>query len=114
MKNRPASAPPESVPWVPRRSAGGARTESTERITLRAASFEATGWTLNVSRGGFRAIVECQLEKDLEYEVWIGDASSPRRACLVWCQEQSDGLIAGFKYTDVEPSSPHNPAPSGE
>jgi hypothetical protein len=106
VKSRPPSD--SSVPAVrtPRRSVGGARKESTERVSLRAPGFETTGWTLNVSRGGLRAIVEERLTLGVEYELTMGDASEPRRAALVWSQDQTDGQIVGLKYLDVDGSVP--------
>ena len=97
-----SSAPPA---WTPRRSAGGARKEATERIVVRAPGFETTGWTLNVSRGGLRAIVEERLTLEVDYEVTIGE-SAARRAALVWSQDQADGQIVGLKYLDVDGSVP--------
>jgi hypothetical protein len=31
---------------------------------------------------------------------------TPRRAALVWSQEQADGQIVGLKYLDIEGSLP--------
>jgi hypothetical protein len=105
-----------------RRSAGGARREASERVTLRAAGFESSGWTLNVSRGGVRLIVENQVELGREYELWIGDEQTAlrRRGRVVWVQDEADGQIAGIQYLDIEgavpPSAPTasgNPVGSG-
>jgi hypothetical protein len=106
VKSRPPSE--SSVPpvWTPRRSVGGARMESTERVSLRAPGFETSGWTLNVSRGGLRAIVEERLISGVEYELTLGDATTPRRAALVWSHDQTDGQIVGLKYLDIEGSVP--------
>lgn len=112
MKSRPpseSSAPPPV--WTPRRSVGGARKEATERVSLRSPGFETSGWTLNVSRGGLRAIVEERLTLGVEYELLMGDESAPRRAALVWSQDQADGQIVGLKYLDVDGSvPPHDPS----
>lgn len=75
-------------------------------MSLRAPGFETSGWTLNVSRGGLRAIVEERLTLEVEYELTIGDATTPRRATLVWSQDQNDGQIVGLKYLDVDGSVP--------
>jgi hypothetical protein len=106
VKNRPPTVSSTPPSWTPRRSAGGARKEATERVCLKAAGFETTGWTLNVSRGGLRAILEDRLTPGVEYEILVGDATEPRRAALVWSQEQSDGQIVGLKYLDVEATLP--------
>lgn len=98
---------------TPRRNAGGARTELTERLTIRAPGFETHGWTLNVSRGGLRAIVEEALSAGIVYEVLVGEAE-PRRARLVWSQDESDGQIVGMMYLDTESGNPRSEElPSG-
>ena len=106
VKNRPpsVSSTPPSCPQ--RRIAGGARREATERVSLKAPGFETTGWTLNISRGGLRAIVEERLAMGIDYEILVGDAPTARRATLVWSQEQADGQIVGLKYLDIEGSLP--------
>ena len=106
VKNRPPSEPTVPPGWTPRRSVGGARKESTERVSLRSPGFETSGWTLNVSRGGLRAIVEERLTLGVEYELTVGDATVPRRVTLVWSQDQSDGQIVGLRFLDVDGSVP--------
>jgi hypothetical protein len=91
-----------------RRNAGGARREASERVLLRNADFEARGWTLNVSRGGLRAILEDHLMTGVEYELVLGEeeGSTPRRVSAVWAQDEADGQIVGLKYLDTEGSIP--------
>lgn len=74
---------------------------------MRSSAFETHGWTLNVSRGGVRAIVEDPLLQGGEYQVIVGDEESvaARPATVVWLQDESDGQIVGLKYTDTEDSS---------
>ena len=98
---------PESEVRAPRRHAGGARREASERVLVRGTGFETHGWTLNVSRGGIRAIVEDPLTQGLEYLLIVGDeeTAAPRRASVVWLQDESDGQIVGLKYLDVEDGS---------
>lgn len=92
---------------APRRHAGGARREASERVLVRSLGFEAHGWTLNVSRGGVRAIVEEPLIQGIEYQVIVGDEATvaPRRASVAWLQDESDGQIVGLRYLDVEDGS---------
>ena len=92
---------------APRRHAGGARREASERVHVRAAGFETHGWTLNVSRGGVRAIVEDPLIQGVEYQLIVGDDESgvSRRATVAWLQDEADGQIVGLKYLDVEDGS---------
>jgi hypothetical protein len=90
-----------------RRATGGARREATERVTLRGPDFETHGWTLNVSRGGIRAIVEEPLKSGVEYELVVGDAEeSARKVSVVWVQDEADGQIVGVRFLDVEGSMP--------
>ena len=96
-----------------RRQEGGARREASERILLRREGFETSGWTLNLSRGGVRVIVEETVEPGLEYEIVIGDdESAARRARVIWVQDEADGQIAGVQFLDVE-GEPGPPPPSG-
>jgi hypothetical protein len=75
-------------------------------VVLKAPGFETSGWTLNISRGGLRAVVEERLSLDLEYEIVVGEAAQPRRVRLVWSQNQADGQIVGLKYLDVDATMP--------
>jgi hypothetical protein len=88
-----------------RRQSGGARVESSERVTLRVKEQETSGWTLNVSRGGLRAVVEHPLDPALEYQVVVGEAAA-RRACVAWSKAAADGEIVGLRFLDVEGSVP--------
>ncbi len=102
-----SSASSEHEVRAPRRHAGGARREASERVLVRSLGFETHGWTLNVSRGGVRAIVEDPLLQGVEYQVIVGDEETvaARRATVVWLQDESDGQIVGLKYLDVEDAS---------
>lgn len=106
-------AHPESDVRAPRRHAGGARFEASERVLVRGEGFETHGWTLNVSRGGIRAIVEDPLLQGVEYQLTVGDEETAlaRRAAVVWLQDEADGQIVGLKYLDVDDSTP--PAKDG-
>jgi hypothetical protein len=101
----PASS--ESEVRAPRRHTGGARFEASERVLVRGVGFETHGWTLNVSRGGIRAIVEDPLTQGGEYQLIVGDEESApaRRASVVWLQDETDGQIVGLKYLDVDDAS---------
>jgi len=110
MPNR-RSAPPSDV-HAQRRGTGGARREATERVTLRGAGSETHGWTLNVSRGGMRAIVEEPVATEVEYELSVGDSDEPpRKVAVVWIQEEADGQIVGLRFLDVEGSVPPEAPP---
>jgi hypothetical protein len=104
--NRRPSGNPEVEARSPRRNTGGARREASERVRLSAPGFETSGWTLNVSRGGVRAVVEEALKIGAEYDFWMGDDETQHRVSVVWAQDESDGQIVGLKYLDGEGSVP--------
>ena len=98
---------PSSEVHAQRRATGGARREATDRVTLRGPDFETHGWTLNVSRGGMRAIVEEPVKSGVEYELLVGDAEdSARKVAVVWVQDEADGQIVGVRFLDVAGSVP--------
>ena len=74
-------------------------------MTIRKDEFEAVGWTLNVSRGGIRAVMEESLDPNAEYLIIVGD-SAPRRAQVAWARSESDGQIVGIRFLDVDGSVP--------
>lgn len=97
----------------PTRRAGGARHEVSDRVTFYLDDREITGWALNLSRGGLRAIVEDPVELGVEYEIAIGEAAR-RTGQIVWIQEEPDGAIVGVSFRDEEggaPSEPPGPPP---
>jgi len=76
-------------------------------VTLRGPNFETHGWTLNVSRGGMRAIVEEPVKSGVEYELFVGDAEdAARKVAVVWVQDEADGQIVGVRFLDVAGSVP--------
>jgi hypothetical protein len=91
-----------------RRLVGGARREASERVLIRREGFETQGWTLNVSRGGLRLVVEDPLEKGAEYQILVGDSDSDaaRGARVVWLKSAADGQIVGLQYLDSEGAPP--------
>jgi hypothetical protein len=105
-REKPPSSPDQEV-RAPRRNSGGARREASERVLVRSAGFETNGWTLNVSRGGIRAVVEEPLVQGIEYQLIVGDEETvaPRRASVVWLQDEADGQIVGLKYLDIDDGS---------
>jgi hypothetical protein len=64
-------------------------------------SAEISAWTLNMSRGGLRLVVEDVVDVGTRYLVSIGDAEQ-RPATVVWTREEADGQIAGLKFDDGE------------
>jgi c-di-GMP-binding flagellar brake protein YcgR len=72
---------------------------------IRAEGFESSGWTLNISRGGLRAVFEDALDPELEYEVLVGDEPA-RKARVAWSRAEADGQIVGLRFLDVDGSIP--------
>ena len=96
-------------PTRQRRSGGGSRHEASERVVIRTDGFETIGWTLNVSRGGVRVVVEEPVDEGAVYDIVIGDQEPSRRARVVWIQVQADGEIVGLQFLGVEGSVPPPP-----
>ena len=98
---------PESVVVVAthaiRRTRGGARKSLHERVRLRDGVRELGGWSLNVSRGGLRIIVEDNLSVGEQFDLVVGepgnDGGMMRRGRVVWIQVERDGTIAGIEFT---------------
>jgi hypothetical protein len=62
---------------------------------------QCEAWTLNVSRGGCRVIVEESVTIGVDYAVQIGEGEF-RPARVVWVRDEADGQIAGLQFLDVE------------
>ncbi len=109
-----------------RRNLGGARREASERVILRPLSSqgkapqgtaeldpEFSAWTLNMSRGGMRLIIESALRVGERFMASVGDEKA-RPARVVWLRDELDGQIAGLQFEDVEgarvPGSEYPPA----
>ena len=78
---------------------GESRVESSERIVVRRGERLVDAWTLNVSSGGLRLLLEEKvslgdiLEVRQNADIW-------RAAQVVWIQEEPDGAVVGVEYTD--------------
>jgi hypothetical protein len=84
------------------------RREVSERVTLQRAGAAIEGWTLNVSRGGVRLIVEREIALGEVFDVTVGSAdASPlaRHGRVVWFQEEADGFIVGIAFVAARPVS---------
>jgi len=95
-------------PVAQRRYAGGARRQASDRVLMRRGDSEVEGWTLNVSRGGLRVVVEESLRVGESMEVVIGSDpdAAPRPARVVWVKEAADGQICGIQLLDTTGSVP--------
>jgi hypothetical protein len=84
-----------------RRTAGGARRALSARVLLRDGSRQIDGWTLNISRGGLRVIVEEAVSVDERFDLFVGSLGSEqvlRQGRVVWIQCERDGTIAGLEF----------------
>jgi hypothetical protein len=66
---------------------------------VRSGDEELEGWTLNVSRGGLRIIVEGSVELGRIYSWAVGDGPA-REGRVVWVQDEPDGQICGVEFAD--------------
>ena len=79
---------------------------------MRRGEQEFIGWTLNLSRGGVRIVVEDTIELNAEYTVILGDdEANPHPARVAWIQEESGGQIAGLQFLDVVGTVPPQDPP---
>jgi hypothetical protein len=78
-------------------------------VRLKAAGFESDGWTLNISRGGARLIVEERVEPGEHYFLEVG-ISEQREVRIVWVQDEADGQVIGVQFLDVTGSIPDPPS----
>lgn len=70
-------------------------------MRLSAHGRDQAGWTLNVSRGGVRLVIEEPVIVGESYLVTVGEGPS-RPATVVWTREEADGQIAGLRFTDID------------
>jgi len=84
-----------------------ARRGVSEKITVcslkdaNAGAVVTTGWALNMSRSGVRAILEDRVLAGVDYEVTIGEVGTSqltRKARVVWVQEEHDGVVVGLEF----------------
>lgn len=80
-------------------------------MVLRSPGRQFDGWTLNVSRGGVRVILEGAVAVGDEFDVLVGsdEEGSPRPGRVVWVRDEADGQIVGLQFLD---SSEGPPSPS--
>jgi len=74
--------------------------------------FETEAWTLNVSRGGLRVVLEQPVIIGSDYQVVVGGQPA-RLARVIWVRDESDGQIAGLQFLDVEGSEVPGSRPPG-
>ena len=106
----PPSAP-QAIPGIHATRRRGARRDVSERVSFAFGEREVVGWTLNLSVGGLRAVVEEPLELGALLDVTVvGLDCRPGR--VIWIQEEQDGSIVGVAFLDVQGASlPSEPPP---
>lgn len=120
-----------------RRALGGARQAASDQVTLRQADRLLTGWTLNVSRGGARLIVEEPVVTGQTWELLTPvpetdsdpaasqnplstdapDGAAPaattsRPIRIVWVRDEAGGQIVGVQFLDAVGTIPPFDEPS--
>lgn len=110
------SAPPEPAEPGPKADAaaeaprarreGGPRQNMSEPVRFGNGDDAVTGWTLNMSRGGLRAVVESPLAPGSVVNVTVGEAGVPRQARVVWMHEERGGAVVGLSFLDTPGSAP--------
>lgn len=96
----PVPPTPSSV-HAQRRDPGGPRRAASDRVSLRRDDVEVSGWTLNVSRGGARLVVEEALAVGQTWDLTILGSGQPRPIRVVWVREVPGGQIVGIQYMDA-------------
>jgi hypothetical protein len=82
------------------RREGGPRQIISEPVTFRFEDQSIEGWTLNISRGGLRAVVEIPLPVGAEVVATVGESPAGRRARVVWSHEERGGAVLGLSFLD--------------
>jgi hypothetical protein len=110
------SAPPQPAAQAPKADAagdaprarreGGPRQNMSEPVRFGDGDERVDGWTLNISRGGLRAVVESPLAPGSEVNVTVGDNGLPRKARVVWMHEERGGAVVGLSFLDAPSSAP--------
>lgn len=101
------------------RRESGARHQVSEPVLLRRLSLaadgepaEIQGWSLNVSRGGVRAVLDGPVSVGDHFDVALGEGA-PRGARVVWVKpDKGGGCIVGMSYDDANSAPPSRPPPS--
>lgn len=94
------------------RRSTGVRTPVSEAVIFANDDRRIDGWSLNLSRGGLRAILDEMVELGEEFEITIGADDEPRSGRIVWVREEKGGAIVGVAFLDGEGSVP--PPPKSE
>lgn len=104
---------PTNMPWPPtarkveklpvQHRRASPRRALSARLSLHLPHGELAGWTLNVSDGGLRAIVEdavVDTRMDVTLEVREDSCSWRRRASVVWVRREPGGCVIGLAFAE--------------
>lgn len=110
----PPPPPPSAPPGALRRNGGGRVSFDRRAVIVRGEqSFDA--WSMNVSRGGLRVIMEDEVASGEEVDVIVGEPGEPdhfRKASRVaWVQPEQGGYIVGLEFKDPQSASVPAAAP---
>jgi len=86
-------------------------------VVLHGGPHPIEGWTLNMSRGGMRAILDETVPAGNEFELSFGQSSARRPVRVVWARAEKGGAIVGMAFLDVNggsiPPPPSRPRRGG-
>jgi hypothetical protein len=71
-----------------------------EPVAFFAGQVQFDGWTLNLSRGGLRAVIETDVAVGAHIDVQIGESASRRPAKVVWARRERGGSVVGLAFLD--------------
>ncbi|MBW2457279.1 MAG: PilZ domain-containing protein [Deltaproteobacteria bacterium] len=87
------------------RREAGARRELNETVVFHGDGKSIDGWSLNISGGGLRAILDENVEVGAEFEMTFGDSSERRPVRVVWARQEKGGAIVGVAFLDIAEGS---------
>lgn len=87
------------------RREAGARREVNETVVFHRDGQSIDGWSLNISGGGLRAILDENVEVGAEFEMAFGDSAERRPVRVVWARQEKGGAIVGVAFLDIAEGS---------
>jgi hypothetical protein len=76
------------------------------RVTLVRGSDELSGWALNLSRGGVRAVIDEHLVPGETVDVVIDEIAMRKPGKVAWVQVEPDGAIVGVAFDEPLTEAP--------
>jgi hypothetical protein len=75
-------------------------------VVLSCDGVEIEGWSLNVSRGGVRVVIEERLAVGDRVDIRLGGSAIARPGRVAWAKVAPDGQILGLQFLDASGSVP--------